>query len=931
MIGHAFFCRAGVFLTSCLLASVATFATAANTETLSKPPNVLMICIDDLNDWTGFLGGHPQAHTPHMDALAKRGMSFTNAHCAVPVCSASRISVMSGLPATTHGSYELGPAYDQLPALRDIPTLQRAFKDRGYLTIEGGKVLHHGFTGRIAADIDRSLGRTSSPRPQGPMNRPASWSGAWDWGAYPEADAEMADWQLAEAAAATLSETFPQPFFLSVGFFRPHVPLFVPPKWFDRYPAESLTLAETPAADLLDLPPNFLTINDYAAAPTHAEVVASGSQRGLTQAYLASISFVDHCVGRVLGALAASPHAETTIVVLWSDHGFHLGEKHHWAKRTLWEESTRVPLLFAGPGVQANAVCQEPASLIDLYPTLLELCGLAPQPHPAGLSLVPQLRDSTTLREQPAIISSYEGNHAIRSKDWRLIHYRDAAEELYDHSTDPDERTNLADVPAHQERKQALRQWLPVSAAAEVKPQSERPLAAVDEPPNIIVIISDDQGWADIGVNNPRVFSPNLDRLAAEGITFTQHYVMPQCTPTRVALLTGRYPGRFGGPALSASNQPAFPHGTPTLASMLQQRGYTTAMAGKWHLASTPDFGPNVFGFHSSYGSLAGAVGMYDHRYRTGEFEHTWHRDHTLIEGAENGTHATDLITNEAIRVIEQDHEKPFFLYLPYHSVHTPLDERGPFPDRPTQLDPDNPTRWLNESDIRWFNDPEGKIQSEHDPEKRLLLAAVYHLDDAIGRVVQSLDDNGLRENTLILFSSDNGPQGSWGGNAYPDDLKLTDFNQPLPFRGKKVDVWEGGIHVPAFANWPGRLQPREEPTPVHIVDWFPTIAAIAQVTERPDVAWDGVDLGPLLFDGEPSAPRDFYWTWASPVNRWALRYGDWKVVKYGRGAPQAATDWQLFNLALDPDESDNVAEEHPEILRELHDRFVQQRGKDHR
>lgn len=455
------------------------------------------------------------------------------------------------------------------------------------------------------------------------------------------------------------------------------------------------------------------------------------------------------------------------------------------------------------------------------------------------------------------------------------------------------------------------------------------PLSAAADRPNVVIIISDDQGWADIGSNNPRVYSPHLDRLAAEGITFTQHYVMPQCTPTRVALLTGRYPSRFGGPALSASNKPAFPQGTATIASMLQAAGYATSMAGKWHLGSEPAFGPNAFGFTSSYGSLAGAVGMYDHRYRKGEFEHTWHRDQQLIESAENGTHASELITREAIRVIAQPHEQPFFLYLPYHSVHTPLDERGPFPDRPTQLDPENPARWLNEAEIRWFNDPEGKIQSEHDPEKRLLLAAVHHLDDMIGRVVNALDEHGLRENTLILFSSDNGPQGSWNGNAYPDDLKLTDFNQPLPFRGKKLDVWEGGIHVPAFANWPGTLVPREEPTPVHIVDWFPTLATLANIEQRPDVAWDGLDLTPLLLHRAPLPSRDFYWTWNSPINRWAIRLGDWKVVKNGRGAPQAASDWQLFNLAADPDESDNVAEQHPAICSQLHELFLKQRSQD--
>ena len=256
-------------------------------------PNVLMICIDDLNDWTGFLGGHPQAVTPHMDALAQQGRIFTNAHCAVPVCSASRVSVMSRVAATTHGSYELGPRYEQLPALADVPTIQRYFKDNGYVTLAGGKVLHHGFNGRLAAAIDRPLGRKRSPRPEKPMNRPAGWSGAWDWGAYPEKDAQMADYQLAQKAAEALGEDFEKPFFMSVGFFRPHVPLFVPPRWFELHDAESLTLPKNPTLDLDDLPKNFLGINDYAAAPTHAEVMQHGKQRSLTQAYLASISFVN--------------------------------------------------------------------------------------------------------------------------------------------------------------------------------------------------------------------------------------------------------------------------------------------------------------------------------------------------------------------------------------------------------------------------------------------------------------------------------------------------------------------------------------------------------------------------------------------------------------------------------------------------------------
>ena len=439
-----------------------------------EKPNVLFIAIDDLNDWVGFMGGHPQVLTPHMDALAKQGRNFLNAHCAVPVCSASRASVMSGVAATTHGSYELGPRYEQLPALKEVPTLQRYFKNHGYATLSGGKVLHHNFNGRLAEDIDQSLGRTRSPRPEKPMNRPVNWSGAWDWGAYPTKDAEMADIQLAQNVAKALKEDFDKPFFMSVGFFRPHVPLFVPPKWFNLYDVGKLALPKNPKSDLDDLPKNFLRINDYAVAPTHAEVVSVGKQRSLTHAYLASVSFVDHCVGIVLDALKSSSHANNTLIVLWSDHGFHLGEKQHWAKRTLWEESTRVPLLIAGPGIQPGKPCREPASLIDLYPTLLDLCGLPKAKHLEGVSLVPQLRDAVKARRQPAITSSYFGNYSIRSRDWRLIVYEDGAKELYDHRNDPNEFRNLANDTAYKLTLDKLSKWLPNNAAPEFKAKSER-------------------------------------------------------------------------------------------------------------------------------------------------------------------------------------------------------------------------------------------------------------------------------------------------------------------------------------------------------------------------------------------------------------------------------------------------------------------------
>ncbi len=449
--------------------------------------------------------------------------------------------------------------------------------------------------------------------------------------------------------------------------------------------------------------------------------------------------------------------------------------------------------------------------------------------------------------------------------------------------------------------------------------------------PNVVVIVTDDQGWADVGYNNPAVHSPRLDALAREGLVLAQHYVMPQCTPTRVALMTGRYPSRFGAHAQEATNDPAFPRGTPTLGTLFQAAGYDTYLVGKWHLGSSPDHGPNAFGFGASYGSLGGAVGMYDHRYRPGEFERTWHRDGVLIEGHENGVHATDLVTREAVRIIEQEHDAPFFLYLAYHAVHTPLDERGRFTARPTQLDPADPQRWLDEDEIEWFHDEHGKIQAEGDPERRLFLAAVHHLDHAIGAVLDALERTGARKDTLILFTSDNGPQGSWAGGAYPDDLKLTDFNQPQPWRGKKTDVWEGGIHVPGFVVWRGHVAPGIDHAPTHVVDWIPTLASILGV-DAP--AGDGRDMSRAWLskgDRGVDEPRELYWVWNRASNRWALRHGDWKIVRYGAGAPTEASQWQLYDLRADPREQTDVAATEPAVLAELHARFLAQRARDAR
>lgn len=439
------------------------FAVQAGADEEKTKPNILMICLDDINDWVGFLGGHPDVKTPHMDRLAKQGRVFSNAHCVVPVCSCSRVSIMSGLHATTHGSYEFGPSYQSIPALKNATCLQQYFKDHGYRTYAGGKVLHHGFKGPLKSAIDVNLGRSGGPRRKEGVNWPG---GAWDWGPFPETDEEMFDYTLAKKAGDVLREQHKKPFFMSVGIFRPHVPLLVPQKWFDLYDREKIQLPKAPPFDLNDLPPNFK--GKMNVEPVHEEVVKKKKWRGMVHAYLASISFADHCVGTILEGLEKGPNRDNTIVVLWSDHGFHLGEKHKWAKRTLWEESTRVPFLISGPGITPGTPCLEAVSLLDIYPTLIEYCGLPKKEKLDGISLIPQLKNPKTPRTQPVIISSFHGNHSVRTRHWRLIQYADGARELYDHRRDPVEYTNLATRGMYDQTWKSLEKWLPRNAAPEV-------------------------------------------------------------------------------------------------------------------------------------------------------------------------------------------------------------------------------------------------------------------------------------------------------------------------------------------------------------------------------------------------------------------------------------------------------------------------------
>ena len=459
--------RATCLLTVSLLA--VPLAALSQTEPPAPDrPNVLFIAVDDLNDWLGCMKNYSGTKTPNLDRLAARGVLFQNAHCQAPLCGPSRTSLMTGLRPSTTGIYGMiddNNIREDNEVTADIVFLPEYFKQQGYHTMGIGKLFHEHAPDGL---FDESGGRVKGFGPL-PEER-FVWEGyggegygrtSTDWGAYPAQDSLMPDHRSARWATERLQRTYDQPFFLAVGFLRPHVPLYVPQPWFDMHPADQITPPPYRADDLDDVPAVAHQINDLPMMPSTEWAIENGSWNDIIQGYLACVSFVDAQVGAVLDALDNSDYADNTIIVLWSDHGYRLGEKGTFAKHCLWEEGTHAPLMMAGPDIPAGDVVREPVELLSVYPTLLELTGLPPYDRNEGRSLVPLINGQETDSTWYAITTFGMNNHGVRTKDYRYIQYEDGGEELYDHAADPHEWNNVADKEAYQSKKKQLRQYLP--------------------------------------------------------------------------------------------------------------------------------------------------------------------------------------------------------------------------------------------------------------------------------------------------------------------------------------------------------------------------------------------------------------------------------------------------------------------------------------
>ncbi len=475
----------------------------AQSKAADSPPNVLFLAVDDMNDWIGCLESTPLAITPNIDRLAARGVNFTNGHTAGVFCAPSRAAIFSGQYASTTGCYQTPNYFVHHP---EIEALQMSFAKGGYTTLGAGKLFHHpeGAIDQRAwtefflrNQIQRESGwpleswsketPVPQPFPASVYNRGQKFKAGLflEWGAVPNAkEEEMADTIRVNWAVDQLKKKHDKPFFLACGLYAPHFPNYCPQKYFDLYDPANIELPPMLEDDLEDLPPKIRKQRENRKRLHHEKLYKMGAVDDAIHGYLACISYADAMLGRVLNALESSPYADNTIVVLWSDHGYHHGEKGQWGKHTLWERTSNVPFVWAGPGVTQGAKTDVTTSLIDIYPTLVELCNL-PKPHQTleGESLALTLSNPSAATDRNVYLPYMApGEYAIINRDWRYIRYGDDGEELYNLREDPNEWHNLAPDEQFTDLKAQLQKSAPMTfAAPEVKLNARKDLVVEGE------------------------------------------------------------------------------------------------------------------------------------------------------------------------------------------------------------------------------------------------------------------------------------------------------------------------------------------------------------------------------------------------------------------------------------------------------------------
>ncbi len=737
----------------------------------SKKPNILFIAIDDLNHWVGHLGRNAQTKTPNLDRLAKMGVTFTNAHCAAPVCNPSRTALLSGIRPSSTGVYDNGNPFEL--AVDSKQSLVTQLKEAGYETLGMGKLWHGGLG--FPDQWSSTGGKDGDGKEQGKVDDRSI--GGIRFGIVAGGDEAIADTQIADYGIAELNKSHERPFFLTVGFHKPHMPWNVPQKYFDMHPLDKIQLPPTKENDLDDIPQAGLKM--AKAFGDHAAVLESGRWKEAVQAYLAAISYLDGQVGRVIDALEKSSHANNTIICLWGDHGWHLGEKQHWRKFALWEEATRAPLIWVAPGItKPNGVCDRPVDFMSIYPTLFELAGVPVPKHIQGKSIRDLLENPKSTREAFALTTFGQNNHAVRSDRWRYIRYADGSEELYDHNNDPYEWENVASKSEHDALKKELGSYLPIdninpvggkpNGEAKKKPKANKAknkqptqsqtsqtsssrfvaTAAASKQPNIVWMIVEDMSPHFACYGEKTIQTPNVDRLAAEGTRFSRAFVTaPICSICRSALITGRYQTSIGAQNHRSSvpgHEIRLPEDVRLIPAIFRESGYHTNNL-------------TVEAFTKSDAEVKQSPSV---KVAKTDYNFVWD---------ESSTYDT---THWAAR----QSGKPFFVQVQLHGGK--YRGQGDGKQWPAKVKKDLGSTTSSTSVTLPPYLPNDPVILE---DWAQYLDTVRYTDWEVGRVIQRLKDAGEFENTVLIFMTDHG----------------------ISHVRNKQFLYDGGTHVPLIIRGP--------------------------------------------------------------------------------------------------------------------------------
>ena len=940
---------------------LAVFVTAGAART--ERPNVLFLAVDDMNDWVGSLGATPRAITPNLDKLAARGVNFSNAHTPGVYCAPARAAIFSGQFASTTGCYRSADYFTDHPEIEGIPL---SFSKAGYTTLGVGKLYHH-MPGSI--DVrgwnDFHLRKPSQrkegwaldnwteetpfpdPFPASVFNRGKEVKGGLflEWAGLPnEKEEEMADTIRVNWAMEQLKKKHDKPFFLACGIYAPHFPNYCPQKYFDLYDRDKIELPPYKADDLEDLPERMKKAKT-ARSRIHKELEAKGAVKDAIHGYLACMSYADAMMGRVLDALEKSTYADNTIVVLWSDHGYHHGEKYDWGKHTLWERTSNVPFIWAGPGVKKGAVTDVTASLIDMYPTFVEMCDL-PKPHQKleGVSLKETLAKPEAAKDRDVYLPYMApGEYAIINKDWRYITYGKDGEELYDLTVDPNEWDNLANDSKYDETKELLRESAPKEFAPAapkrtigkdliIEGESFRWRKAgekVSKSPkkkgnkkNVLFIVCDDLNTHVSPSGYDHIKTPALAKFASEAMTFNRAFCQyPVCGPSRASFLNGLYPQSSGVIDNKADIRQTRP-GTVSMPQFFKENGYWTGSVGKVFHSPRHEHGALAWNeFHRYQNEELPVVAAARKKFEAenGPVElaknrKTWRalekQTKSMLDAQTPPGYGPSGLTDEQHKdgknartvarwlkekTYAKDGKKPFFITCGIQKPHVPFLA----PQKYFDLYPLDSVVYTPEKANLWESIPRMAINTrfkefgfeefqENDALRREYMQA-YHacvsfIDAQIKIVLDSLKEGGEWDNTIVIFTSDHG-------------YHLGDH-----FLWGKVTLFDVGAKVPFVVHAPGLTQPgtRSEAM-VELIDIYPTLAQLTGLT--PPDHLQGISLRPLLDHPDRQGRKKYAYSIVTRGKKmgYALRNQKWRYGKWPDGE-------ELYNLTNDPEEKNNLA-----------------------